>query len=68
MSEHILYITYRLNSGDALDDALENENLQLEDEQLDELEDNLPTMLNLKVFFNTEDINGTFDAIDEDLG
>lgn len=67
MAEHSLYLSYSMDSYDALSQALDDAGMELSDENYNTLIQELPFNCNLTVYFDDEDIPGTFDIVDQDM-
>lgn len=69
MADQVLIVTCTLDDVEgALEDSLEREGIELSDEQFDAVVEQLPQKIGFKIYFDEDDIEGTFDVIDEDWG
>ena len=67
MANHIINFKFDLDTSIAVEDAIIEGDTEFTEDQIREIEDNLPTKLVIKCVFDDEDISGTWDCIDEDL-
>ena len=69
MAEQVLMVKCSLDDIEgAIDDELSRNGIDLDDTEFESLVEQFPESITFKVYFDDEDIDNTFDIIDEDWG